>query len=263
MRPYTLGLATGRPVADHRGRRRGQVRRLRGWLSRESRLGRLRSSGCLGGGCLEMLIKQACLFSQQILDVVTPAHTGSGHLLIEKAMSHGRHAHCRRGAAILTEEVRLRSTLGARLLGCSWQSQRWLAGTLTNKHFNVVTIGHTRCSRLFLQQLAAKRGQIEGDRTRLLARKARTAWRSGLGGSGVGWDRCVHLAFGSRSTSSSSTGYLLCLTSFSVERGSDLDCKMVTCFRTTACSLSYLGAQPLTTVEVNCRVLGARQAYRV
>jgi hypothetical protein len=41
-----------------------------------------------------------------------------------------------------------------------------------------------------------------------------------------------------------------------------LDCKMVTCSRTTACSLSYRRTQPLTTVEVNCRVLAAWQAYR-
>src|SRR4030095_7002712 len=92
----------------------------------------------------------ACFFSEQVLDVISTAHARRSDLLVEKTMGHRRNAYGCGGTTVLTKEVGLRSPFRAGLLRCCWQPQWRQAGALTNKHFNVVTIGHTRLCRLFL-----------------------------------------------------------------------------------------------------------------
>src|SRR5271168_3122983 len=77
------------------------------------------------------------LFTQQVFNVVTAAHTRSCDLLIQKAMSHGGYADCRGRTSVLSEKERFGTTLRACLLSRGRQLKRRLTGALTNEHFNV------------------------------------------------------------------------------------------------------------------------------
>lgn len=147
-------------------------------LSRRSEVGLgLSRSSCLGGGLLlsvglEGFFDKTGFFAEQIFYIVAAAHAGGGYLLIEESVGHGSYANGSGGASVLSEEERLGAAFGAGLFGLGGQSQWGHAGTLANKHFNVITVGNACGSGLLFQELAAESRQVEGDRTRLFAREA-------------------------------------------------------------------------------------------
>lgn len=116
---------------------------------------------CSGYSGFDAFIKQACFFTQQILDIVAAAHARSSYLFIKQSVCHRGHAYCGCGPSVLTEEEGLGAALRTSLLSRSRQSKRVHASALTNEHFDVIAVGHACRRRLFLQQLTAKSGQVE------------------------------------------------------------------------------------------------------